>query len=80
VDIASQQWKERAKEKHHTLAEAGLLLLAANYYLVFSWCKTKLDAYAADKSLSEQEWEAKVCQVGIEALVAGEAVLLQLGK
>jgi len=40
----------------------------------------KLDAYAADKSLSEQEWGAKVCQVGIEALVAGEAVLLQLGK
>src|SRR5215211_4794831 len=33
VDIASQQWKERAKENHHTLAEAGLLLMAANYYL-----------------------------------------------
>ena len=50
--------------------------MAANNYLVCSWCQTKLDAYAADGSLSDEERAAKVCEVGVEALRGLEAVLL----
>jgi hypothetical protein len=76
VDTAGQKWKEQFKQQHRTLVEATQLLMWANFYLALSWHKTKLDAYAADKSLSKQEREAKVCQTGIEALEATEAVLL----
>jgi DNA-binding CsgD family transcriptional regulator len=76
VDIAREGWKEQFKQKQHSDVEAGLLLMAANYYVVFSWCKTKLDSYAADTSLSNEEWAAKVCEVGVEALRGSEAVLL----
>ena len=76
VDIAREGWKEQFKQKHHSDAEAGLLLMAANNYLVCSWCQTKLDAYAADGSLSDEERAAKVCEVGVEALRGLEAVLL----
>jgi DNA-binding CsgD family transcriptional regulator len=68
VDIAREGWKERFKQKQHTDIEAGLLLLAANHYLVLSRCQTKLDAYAADVSLSNEERAVKVCEVGVEAL------------
>src|SRR5215212_9236151 len=43
---------------------------------VWTWCQTKLDAYAADGSLSDEERAAKVCEVGVEALRGLEAVLL----
>jgi DNA-binding CsgD family transcriptional regulator len=68
VDIACEGWKELFKQKQHTDIEAGLLLLAANHYLVLSRCQTKLDAYAADVSLSNRERAVKVCEVGVEAL------------
>ena len=76
VEIALEGWKEQFKRKQHSHEEAGLLLMAANYYLVYSWCQTKLDAYAADRSLSKEERTTKVCEVGIEALRGTEAVLL----
>jgi hypothetical protein len=75
VDIAATDWKDQFKQKPHTIVEAGLLLMMANDYLVCSWCKTKLDAYAADKALSNEERAEKVCEVGVEALRATEAVL-----
>jgi DNA-binding CsgD family transcriptional regulator len=68
VDIAREGWKELFKQKQHTDIEAGLLLLAANHYLVLARCQTKLDAYAADVSLSNRERAVKVCEVGVEAL------------
>src|SRR5918994_3014902 len=68
VDIAREGWKEQFKQKQHTDIEAGLLLLAANNYLVLSRCQTKLDAYAADVSLSNRERAVKVSEVGEEAL------------
>jgi hypothetical protein len=76
VDIACEGWKEQFKQKQHSDAEVGLLLMAANYYLVYSWCQSKLDEYAADNSLSKKEWAAKVCKVGVDALRGTEAVLL----
>lgn len=39
VDIAREGWKEQFKQKQHSDVEAGLLLMAANYYLVFSGAK-----------------------------------------
>jgi DNA-binding CsgD family transcriptional regulator len=76
VDIAREGWKEQFKQKQHTDIEAGLLLLAANHYLVLSRCQTKLDAYAADVSLSNKERAVKVCEVGVEALRGIEQALL----
>jgi hypothetical protein len=73
VDIANEGWKEQFKQKRRSDAEALHLLEVANRYLVFSWCRTKLDAYAADTSLSNEEWAAKVCEVGVEALRGMEA-------
>jgi hypothetical protein len=75
VDIGREAWKEQFRKKQHSYAEEGLLLMTANYYLVFSWCQAKFDAYAADRSLSNEEWAAKVCEVGVEALQGTEAVL-----
>src|SRR5215207_753832 len=68
VDIARDGWKEQFKREQHTDIEAGLLLLAANHYLVLSRCQTKLDAYAADVTLSKEERAEKICEVGVEAL------------
>jgi len=68
VDIARDGWKEQFKREQHTDIEAGLLLLAANHYLVLSRCQTKLDAYAADVTLSKEERAVKICEVGVEAL------------
>jgi DNA-binding CsgD family transcriptional regulator len=68
VDIVREGWKEQFKQKLHTEIEAGLLLLAANHYLVLSRCQTKLDTYAADVTLTNREWAVKVCEVGVEAL------------
>lgn len=68
VDIAREGWKEQFKRKQHSGIEAGLLLLAANHYLVLLRCQTKLDAYAADVTLSKKERAVKVCEVGVEAL------------
>jgi len=68
VDIVREGWKEQFKQKQHTEIEAGLLLLAANHYLVLLRCQRKLDAYAADVSLSNKERAVKVCEVGVEAL------------
>jgi DNA-binding CsgD family transcriptional regulator len=68
VDIARDGWKEQFKQKQHTDFEAGLLLLAANHYLVLSQCQTKLDTYAADVTLSMEERAVKICEVGVEAL------------
>jgi hypothetical protein len=76
VDIAREGWKEQFKQKQHSDVEAGLLLMTANNYLVYSRCQAKLDAYAADKSLSDEERAAKICEVGVEALRGQEAVLL----
>jgi hypothetical protein len=76
VDIAREGWKEQFKRKQHSDIEAGLLLLAANHYLVLWWCQTKLDAYTADRSLSSEERAAKMCEVGVEALRGLDAVLL----
>jgi DNA-binding CsgD family transcriptional regulator len=74
VDIAREGWKEKSKQKRRSLAEDLHLLDVANRYLVFSWCQMKLGAYAADDSLSNEEWAAKVCEVGIEALRGTKAV------
>ena len=63
VDIAREGWKEQFKQKQHSDVGAGLLLMAANYFLVFSWCQTRLDAYAADRSLAKEEWAAKVARL-----------------
>jgi DNA-binding CsgD family transcriptional regulator len=68
VDIVREGWKEQFKQKLHTEIEAGLLLLAANHYLVLSRCQTKLDTYAADVTLSMEERAVKICEVGVEAL------------
>jgi DNA-binding CsgD family transcriptional regulator len=68
VNIAREGWKEQFKQKQHTDIETGLLLLAANHYLVLSRCQTKLDAYAADVTLSKKERAVKVCEVGVKAL------------
>jgi DNA-binding CsgD family transcriptional regulator len=76
VDIACEGWKEQFKQKQHTYIEAGLLLLAANNYLVLSRCQTKLDAYAADVSLSNRERAVKVSEVGEEALQGIEQAYL----
>ena len=74
VDIAREGWEKQFKQKRHSLAEELHLLEIANRHLVFSWCQTKLGAYAADNSLSNEEWAAKVCEVGIEALRGTRAV------
>jgi hypothetical protein len=76
VDIAQEGWKEQFKQKQHSDVEAGLLLMEANTCLVYSWCQTKLDGYAADKFLSDEQRAAKICEVGEEALRALKAVLL----
>jgi len=68
VDLAREGWKEQFKRKQHSVIEAGLLLLAANHYLVLSRCQTKLDTYAADVTLSIKERAGKACEVGVEAL------------
>jgi DNA-binding CsgD family transcriptional regulator len=74
VDIAARDWEKRFKShRQHaaaeaSLAEAGLLLMRANYFLVFAWCKTKLDALAVDMTLSDEERAQKACEVGAEAL------------
>jgi hypothetical protein len=73
VDIAAVGWKEKFKQKQHSIGEASLLLGAANNYLVFSRCQSKLDAYTADEALSSEERAAKVCEVGVEALRGIEA-------
>ena len=73
VDIAAPDWKERFRQEPHALLEASLLLGAANNYSVYSRCQEKLDAYAADESLSSEERAAKVCEVGVEALRGIEA-------
>src|SRR5918994_1052697 len=68
VNIAREGWKEYFKQKTEYDIETGLLLLAANHYLVLSRCQTKLDAYAADVTLSKKERAVKVCEVGVKAL------------
>ncbi len=78
VDIAREGWKDQFKQKQHSDAEPGPLLMEANTYLVYSWCQTKLDAYTADKSLSDEQRAAKMCEVGVEALRALDAVLLHI--
>jgi hypothetical protein len=76
VDIAREGWKEQFKQERHDDTEARLLIMRANDYLVYSQCQTKLEAYAADKSLSSEKRAAKVCKVGVEALRGRESVLL----
>ena len=82
VDIAARDWEVRFKsQRQHgaaeaSLAEAGLLLIRANYFLVFAWCKTKLDALAVDMTLSDEERAQKACEVGVEALRAIEQAFL----
>ena len=49
--------------------------MMANDYVVYSWCKTKLDEYVADKALSNEERAVNVCEAGVEALRGLEAVL-----
>ena len=44
ADIAREGRKGRFKQKQHGDVVAGLLPMAANYFLVFSWCQTRLDA------------------------------------
>ena len=82
VNIACEGWEEQFKKHQRpsaaedALAEAGLLLMRANLYVVFSWCQTKLAAIAADRSLSDEEQAAKVCEVGVEAVRGVEQVYL----
>jgi DNA-binding CsgD family transcriptional regulator len=82
VDIAREGWDEQFKKHQRPsaaeagLAEAGLLLIRANLHLVFSWCQAKLAAIAADRSLSDEEQAAKVCEVGVEAVRGVEQVYL----
>jgi DNA-binding CsgD family transcriptional regulator len=82
VDIAREGWEEQFKKHQRPsaaeagLAEAGLLLIRANLHLVFSWCQAKLAAIAADRSLSDEEQAAKVCEVGVEAVRGVEQVYL----
>jgi DNA-binding CsgD family transcriptional regulator len=82
VDIAREGWEEQFKKDHRpsaaeaALAEAGLLLMLANLYVVFSWCQTKLAAIAADRSLSDEEQAARACEVGVEAMHGVEQVYL----
>lgn len=65
-------------DKPHKVIEATLLLMTANHYLVFGEGLQKLDAYAADASLSEDELAAKVCDIGVELLHGYESVLLHM--
>jgi DNA-binding CsgD family transcriptional regulator len=74
VDIADQE-SIKAFEPDG-LEEASLLLMKANMYLVLAEYQYKLDAYAADDSLSREELAAKVCQVELEALQTTEAIML----
>src|SRR5215210_4980218 len=76
VDLADQDWKQYAKERHLSFVDGMLLLMLANTYLVLTVCQGKLDAYEKDTSLPREEWAAKVCQAGIEYLEATEAILL----
>src|SRR5215207_1563561 len=82
VDIAREGWEEQFKKHHRSsaaeaaLAEAGLLLMLANLYVVFSWCQTKLAAIAADRSLSDEEQAVKACEVAVEAMRGVEQAYL----
>jgi hypothetical protein len=76
VDLADQEWKQQAKQRHLNFVDGVLLLMSANTYLVLTVCQGKLDAYEKDSSLPREEWATKVCQAGIEYLEATEAILL----
>ena len=47
VDIEHEGWKDQFKQKQPSEAEAGLLLMAANYYLVYSWLPFRRRRYLA---------------------------------
>jgi hypothetical protein len=74
VDIADSEGLKEAELLG--LREAVILLMLANSYLTLGEYRKKLDSYAADPSLSEQEFVEKTCQVGIEVLQSSEAILL----
>jgi hypothetical protein len=76
IDLVNEKYKERAKQTHLNLVDGVLLLMAANTYLVFATCQSKLSAYADDELLSEGDRITKTCTAGIEVLEATEAVLL----
>jgi hypothetical protein len=76
VDLADQEWKQRAKQKHLNFVDGVLLLMSANTYLVLTVCQGKLEAYEKDTSLPKEEWATQVCLAGIEYLEATEAILL----
>lgn len=59
-----------------TLAEAAGILQRVNHYRILLWAQQKLDSYAADSSLSEQEHATKVCEVGLESWQALDALVL----
>jgi hypothetical protein len=76
VDLADQEWKQQAKQRHLNFVDGVLLLMSANTYLVLTVCQGKLDAYEKDTSLPSEKWATKVCRAGIEYLEATEAILL----
>lgn len=59
-----------------TLAEAADILQRVNHYQMLLWAQQRLDSYAADSSLPEQEYATKVCETGLELWRALDSLLL----
>jgi DNA-binding CsgD family transcriptional regulator len=79
IDIANpDELKHFEIDEPRRVIETTSLLMRANHYLVFEESLKKLDMYAADASLSEEELTTKICQIGIEALNEYKGVLLHM--
>ena len=61
VDLADQEWKQQAKQKHLNFVDGVLLLMSADTYIALTVCQSKIDTYDKDARLSRDEWAKKVC-------------------